>query len=151
MNEITLNNNVNELIGVDSNLFESDGLPSYYSIKGETVEEKKAIYNALNNPENAISDQINGKIKIKDLLVEMVKLQKTDDKNNPIEGEYDIVPRIVIIDDFGVSHHCVSMGVYNSIKKIIQLFGQPTYDEPIEVEIKQVKVKNGSMLTLNLV
>ena len=43
-----------------------------------------------------------------------------------------------------------NMGIFNAVKKAIQIFGEPTWEEPIEFTVKQVSVKNGSMLTLDV-
>ena len=59
-------------------------------------------------------------------------------------------PRIVLIDDKGESYQCVSNGVWGSLKKMFAVYGAPTYEEPINVVVKQVKVKRGTMLTLEV-
>ena len=86
---------------------------------------KKLIYNASNNPTHKIDDFINKQIALKDLFV-------------------------VLIDDKGESYQCVSNGVWGSLKKMFAVYGAPTYEEPINVVVKQVKVKRGTMLTLEV-
>ena len=62
----------------------------------------------------------------------------------------NVDPRIVLIDDKGESYQCVSNGVWGSLKKMFAVYGAPTYEEPINVVVKQVKVKRGTMLTLEV-
>ena len=105
---------------------------TYCSIKGGDRKTKAQLYNASNN------------IKVKDVLVEAIELV------NEETGEMERAPRVVLIDDKGKAYQAVSMGIFNAVKKAIQIFGEPTWDEPIEFTVKQVTVKNGSMLTLDV-
>lgn len=107
------------------------------------AEAKKLIYNASNNPDHKIDDYINKTIALKDVFVEIIEIADED-------GTIEQAPRIVLIDDAGESYQCVSNGVWGSLKKLITVFGEPTYAEPINVTVKQVKVKRGTMLTLEV-
>lgn len=104
---------------------------------------KKLIYNASNNPTHKIDDFINKQIALKDLFVEIIEIADED-------GTVEQAPRIVLIDDKGESYQCVSNGVWGSLKKMFAVYGAPTYEEPINVVVKQVKVKRGTMLTLEV-
>lgn len=117
----------------------------FCSMKAETQEDKTKLYNAMNNPDKRLGDCINMQIKAKDLYVEVVNC------TNEETGEVTACPRIVIIDDKGVSYQCVSIGIYSAIKKIIQVFGAPTWHSPVKLEVKQITKGNRKMLTLNVV
>lgn len=117
----------------------------YCSMKAETAEEKTRMYNAMNNPDKRLGDCINMQIKAKDLYVEVVNC------TNEETGEVTACPRIVIIDEKGVSYQCVSIGIYSAIKKIIQVFGAPTWVTPVKLEVKQITKGSRKMLTLNVV
>lgn len=117
---------------------------SFTSLKAETDKEKADLFNAMNNPEKRVADCINMTIKAKDLYIEIVNV--TDEET----GEVTACPRIVIIDDKGVSYQCVSVGIYSALKKIIQIFGEPTWEKPIPLEVKQVTKGKRQMLTLNI-
>ena len=71
-------------------------------------------------------------------------------KRQDEDGTVEQAPRIVLIDDKGESYQCVSNGVWGSLKKMFAVYGAPTYEEPINVVVKQVKVKRGTMLTLEV-
>ena len=114
------------------------------SIKGDSPEAKKLVYNASNNPKHKIDDYINKEIALQDIFVEIIELA------NEKTGELEQAPRIVLIDDQGESYQCVSNGIFGSLKKLITVFGEPTWVEPIHVIVKQVKVKRGTMLTLEV-
>lgn len=117
---------------------------SFSSLSAETDEEKAHLFNAINNPEKRLADCINMKIKAKDLYIEVVNC------TNEETGEITACPRIVIIDDKGVAYQAVSLGIYSALKKVIQIFGAPTWEKPITLEVKQVTKGTRKMLTLNI-
>lgn len=118
---------------------------AFCSMKATTDEEKAKLYNVTNNTENRLGDNINKVINVKDLYVEIVNC------TNEETGEVTACPRIVLIDDKGVGYQCVSIGIYSAIKKVIQIFGAPTWQKPIKMEVKQITKGQRKMLTLNVV
>lgn len=128
----------------------------FCSVQGGDRKTKALIYNAANNPEHKVADFINKTIMVKDILVEMIELPKTNGKDEEILDEngqpiLEVAPRIVLIDADGKAYQAVSAGMLSAIKRAIQIFGAPTWDEPLPMLIKQVSVKNGSMLTCDVV
>ncbi|UWI18494.1 MAG: Single-stranded DNA-binding protein [Bacteriophage sp.] len=117
---------------------------AFCSIKEDSLEAKKLVYNASNNPTHKIDDYINKEIALKDVFVEIIELA------NENTGELEQAPRIVLIDDKGESYQCVSNGIFGSLKKLMAIFGEPTWEDSIHVVVKQVKVKRGTMLTLEV-
>lgn len=117
----------------------------FCSMKAETDEEKASMFNAMNNPDKRIADCINEQIKAKDLYIEVVNC------TNEETGEVTACPRIVIIDDKGVSYQAVSLGIYSALKKVIQVFGTPTWEKPVTLKVIQVTKGTRKMLTLNVV
>lgn len=118
---------------------------SYASMSATTPEEKAKLFNAMNNPDKRLGDCINMKIRMKDLFVEIVNCTNTE------TGEITACPRIVVIDDKGIGYQCVSVGIYSALKKLIQVYGAPTWETPVTVEVKQVTKGDRKMLTLNVV
>lgn len=117
---------------------------SFSSLSATTDEEKANLFNAINNPDNRLADAINMVIMAKDLFIEIVNC------TNEETGEVTACPRIVIVDEKGVSYQCVSVGVYSALKKVIQIFGAPTWENPIPLEVKQITKGQRKMLTLNI-
>ena len=117
---------------------------SFSSLSATTDEEKAKLFNAINNPEKRLADCINMTIKAKDLYIEVVNC------TNEETGEITACPRIVIIDEKGVSYQAVSLGIYSALKKVIQIFGTPTWNTPISLEVKQITKGTRKMLTLNI-
>lgn len=150
------NNNAMQVYGNHSmNRFNDEGFNvsvdmtsaqlSFCSMTANTHDEKAKMFNAMNNPDKRIADCINMKIRAKDLYIEVVNC------TNEETGEVTACPRIVIIDDKGISYQAVSIGIYSALKKAIQVFGPPTWVEPVTLEVKQVTKGNKKMLTLNVV
>lgn len=113
-----------------------DNGASYFSGSVETPEERKRLVNAMNNPDKRLADMVNTPINATDIYVEMVELV------NKETGELNNCPRIVIIDDKGKSYGCVSYGVLGSLKKIMSVYGPPTWSEPVAV--KPVFISKGN-------
>lgn len=152
-NEIITATPTTETAPAPVNMFADDGFnivmdlttakTSFCSMVAEKDEDKAKLYNAMNNPDNRLSDWINKTINAKDLYIEVVNCTNTE------TGEVTACPRIVLIDDKGVSYQCVSIGVYSAIKKLIQAFGVPTWHKPIKLEVKQITKGERKMLTLD--
>lgn len=140
---------------VANNRFEDEGFSlsvdmttaqtSFCSMMADSAQDKAKLFNAMNNPDERLSDCINKRIKAKDLYVEIVNC------TNEETGEVTACPRIVIIDDQGKSYQAVSIGIYSALKKVIQVYGSPTWDTPVTLEVKQITKGNRKMLTLNVV
>ena len=131
-------------MGFDISVDMTSAQLAFSSLQATNDEEKAKLFNAINNPEKRLADCINMTIKAKDLFVEVVNC------TNEETGEVTACPRIVIIDDKGVAYQAVSLGIYSALKKVIQIFGAPTWDKPIALEVKQVTKGTRKMLTLNI-
>ena len=117
---------------------------TFCSLPANTPEEKARVFKVMNAPEKKIADCINLQINATDLFCEVVQCV------SETTGEIENLPRIVIIDDKGVSYQCVSKGIFGSIKKLIAVYGQPTWNTPIPLIVKQVPTKKGSALTFDI-
>lgn len=120
----------------------------YCSFEPTTIEEKKMLFNAVNSTPEYLKDHVNEVIVINHIYAEQVNIV---DENS---GENIMIPRIVIIDNNGIGYGCASFGIFNSIKKLIGIMGAPTPNNPYNVKIKQVNIRNKanySSLTFELV
>lgn len=117
---------------------------SYTSLGNTTNEEKQILYKAMSNPDKRLGDCINQVIYAKDLFMEMV------DMTNSETGEVTSCPRIVIVDADNVSYQSVSFGIYNALKRVISVFGTPTWEEAIPLKVIQVTRGEKKMLSLDV-
>ena len=120
---------------------------SYCSMKATTAAEKADLYNAMNAPAKRLKECINEVIEIKDVFVEVVHCTNTE------TGERVLVPRTVLIDSNGTGYQAVSSGIFNALRKLFAVFGEPhTWTEPIKVKIKQIsKSATNNILTFEIV
>lgn len=103
------------------------------------------IFGALNNPEFRLANFINKRIKVENVLVEIRDLL------NEETGEVETAPRVVLIDEDGKAYQAVSKGIFNAVKNAYTIFGQAPWTPALEIEVKQVAVGRGSMLTFDVV
>lgn len=106
-----------------------------------------AFYNATSNPVNKLKEHVNEVLPLVHVSVECVEVS-TD---TVPEGK-TIAPRIVLITEDGQSYACVSVGVYQSLKRMFTLLGAPdTWTEPVNIKPVLISTKKGQVLSLNLV
>lgn len=121
--------------------------PAYTSLDVTSTAGRKKLYNITNRPDHNISDFINKPISITDIYVDV------NARPNRETGEIEDKPRTVLIDTNGESYIAgVSVGVFNSVREILRIFGEPsTWDEPLTVMPVTVRTPKGNMLALELV
>lgn len=118
---------------------------TYCSLDASDLKAKQTLYNATNSTQERIGDHINEVITVKHIYVEAVQCTDTE------TGELKWCPRIVLINEKGIGYQAVSTGVYTSIKKLIQIFGEPqTWEAPIKLKVKQLTRGEFKILTLEI-
>ena len=139
------NVNVNENKG-ELTLF-SGIKQNVYCIKvAETEKEKKELFNALEICDALLNDCVGQEIKIKDIYVE--EKQVMDDETGEIKTKY----RTILFDENGQTYATGSYGIYNILKKIVQIYGLPeSWEKPLLVKVAKRPIGNGKQsLTLTL-
>lgn len=130
----------------ESNLMTVNKALSYCSFDTSSPAGKARLYNAMSNPDERISAHINEEIVVVDVYAEMIDITNED------TGEVTSCPRVILIDPNDTSFVAVSTGIYGDVKRLLQIFGEPsTWEKPIHLKVKQVQIKKGSMLKLQLV
>lgn len=121
----------------------TSGSAGYCSLQAADDQARVTLYNACSSPKS-VADMINKQIKLLHIFVEVI--QVTSEQS----GEIVNVPRVILIDDHGIGYQAVSIGMYNSVKRLIATFGDPaSWKKPHTVEIQNVSLKNGQH-TFNL-
>lgn len=118
---------------------------SFCSFAPTSKEGQAILFKAMNNPKGRVSDMINKQISIKDVYCEIVPVSSEQ------TGETSMQPRTVLIDTKGDSYQCVSTGIFSAVKKLIRVYGMPTWEEGLTVEVKQITRKERQLLTLDVV
>ncbi len=134
-NELMLNNN---------------DLKIYSSVKATTVEERKAVYNALEKCDVLLNNIVGTEINVKDFYIE--ERQKEETNEDTGEVKQVIKYRTIIFDTEGKTYATGSYGVYNALRRICLVYGEPTWDDGVLVKVDKKPIGNGkSQLTLVLV
>ena len=108
------------------------------------------IFNAMNNPNERVSNHINETIKVQDYLIEMTQIEDTDSYGNGL-GSYSVVPRVVLVAPDGTSYQAVSYDIANAVRNVVIVCGDAPWNPAVQLKIKQVPTKRGSMLTVDMV
>ena len=108
------------------------------------------VFNAMNNPTDRVANHINETIEVQDYLIEMTQIEDTDSYGNGL-GSYSVVPRVVLVAPDGTSYQAVSYGIANAIRNVVIVCGDAPWSPAVQLKIKQVPTKRGSMLTVDMV
>jgi hypothetical protein len=127
-------------------LFTDTKRPFYCSVKAETLDDKKKLFNALENCDALLNNCVGEELTMKDIYIE----QYLDKKDEDDEGRLKY--RTIIFADGGKTYVSTSYGIYNILKKIFGIYGEPSnWGDGIKVKVSKRPVGNGKeMLTLIL-
>ena len=139
------NLNVNESKG-ELTLFSGIKQNVYCSKLAETETEKKELFNALESCDALLNDCVGQEINIKDIYVE--EKQVIDETTGELKVKY----RTILFDKSGQTYATGSYGIYNILKKIVQIYGLPeSWEKPLVVKVAKRPIGNGKQsLTLTL-
>lgn len=101
----------------------------YCSIDTKTLEGQIMAASAITAPDYNIGDHVGATIRIKDVYAQRTEF--VDDET----GEITPGIRTVLIDVYGKSYQTASMGIFNSLKQMFAIFGQPTWTPGVLVQV----------------
>lgn len=131
-----MNQEINVLTGNDPQ--------PYVSFAVKTQDDAIRLYNAMNSPEMRLGQMINKTISMVDAVLVPCML------TNAETGEAQQGVRSIIIDDKGHTYSATSTGIMTSLRNLNAVFKTLHFDPPLKVTVKQVSVKKGNTLTLEL-
>lgn len=115
----------------------------FVSFRAEDMKSKVRLFNAMNQPKYKVSDMINKKIKLKDVILMNVTMEGEG-------GEQDTGIRSVLIDADGNAYNATSNGIFSSLTNLYMIFGTLHFEDPLEILISQIPTKRGSTLSITL-
>lgn len=117
------------------------------SLTLNTPEEKKKMFNALQNPTGTLKSLINTEFALKDVIA------LEDEYKDNETGELRPVTRWVLFNDKGESYITSATGINNAMKFLFLTYGTPeTWKDPITIKIIQKTLSNnGNLLTFEVV
>lgn len=137
----------NEELKGELTLFDGNKQKVYCSKKVESEKEKKDLFNALESCDALLNDCIGTTIEIQDIYVEEKPV--IDEETGEVREKF----RTILFDKSGQTYATGSYGIYNVLKKIVQIYGLPeTWEKPLKVKVAKRPIGNGKQsLTLTLV
>lgn len=153
MEQVNNTNNTDvEVIESDNALVAAFSNPTgnalYSSRKIESMADKAALYNAINNPDVQISDHVNQVIVMQDVIIQQVQISRRDASGHET-GEVVTAPRVTIVDVEGHTYSCVSVGIYNALCNLKSIFGAPSWPDGLPVVVRQINRGSNRILTLD--
>lgn len=135
-NEIAIQHNAGTVSLVDG----------YSSIKGDDVDTRKRVFNAVSAAE-PIKNHLNKALTIVDVIVQPAESE------NQQTGEVDQYLRTTLIDDKGNAYSAGSVGISMALKNILDIMGEPgSAAWPLKVKaVSKAGRKGFDYLTLELV
>ena len=126
-------------------LFNENVAKTFCSKKVDNNEERKELFNALETCDALLNDCVGQEINIKDVYCE-----EHEEVND--EGVKVVKYRTILFDVNGQTYATGSYGIFNIIRKLMAIYGMPTWEEGIKVKVAKRPLGNGkSTLTLTLV
>lgn len=124
----------------------TDSAEFYSSLSLTSRADKLKVLNAVNNS-TPLVDMVGKNVLIKDVVMQSVQIVKDADT-----GEVDSAIRTVLIDAEGNAYHATSKGLVQSLRQVFKMFGEPTWDEPLEANVREQRGRNGfRFITLDFV
>ena len=138
------------LISQDDSIFKSSGKEMFCTMNLEEKENMVALYNSLQECDVKIADVKGQEIEVVDVFVEKKEVPQRDEKTDEIifdeeTGEVKTKTRFrtVLFGSDGKTYVSAAYGVYNSLRQILPIFGNPSKDNPITVKVGTRKLRSG--------
>lgn len=148
-NEETRKTEERGLITSNESIFQSKNKEMFCTMDLEEKENMVKLYNSLQECDVKINDLKGSEIEVVDLFVEKKEVAERDEKTDEIiydeNGEVKTKTRFrtILFDKDGKTYVSAAYGVYNSLRQIIPIFGNPTKENPIVVKVGTRKLRSG--------
>lgn len=120
---------------------------TYCSIICKNNEERKNLFNALEQADVLLNDVVGTEFELKDVYIQRYE------KINVETGEVEPKVRIILFDSEGKSYACGSFGIFNILRRVFEVFGTPDqWEHPLKVRVIKKDIHdNKKMLSLELI
>ena len=109
----------------------------YSSFDVESKENKAKLFNATENADALVNDCINQELVLKDVYMERIPF--VDEET----GEQKVKYRTILFDDAGQSYATGAYGIYNTVAKILSIYGiDYLHEEGLKVVIAKGTTKD---------
>ncbi len=144
-----IENNERALITQDESIFKSENKEMFCTMNLEEKENTIKLYNSLQECDVKINDIKGSEIEIIDVFVEKKEVPEREEKTGNVvtDSEGNIVTktkfRTILFGSDGKTYVSAAYGVYNSLRQILPIFGNPSKKNPITVKVGTKKLRSG--------
>lgn len=138
------------LITQDDSIFGSANKEMFCTMDLEEHENMVALYNSLQECDVKLNDIKGETIEVSDVFVEKKEVAERDEKTGEVirDEETDEVVtktrfRTILFGTDGKTYVSAAYGVYNSLRQIIPIFGNPSKKNPFKLKVGTRKLKSG--------
>lgn len=123
----------------------------YTTVDLNTEEARVDLFNATESADVLLNDIVGQTITVNNIYVEKNPIKEVDDETGEVTFN-GVKYRTILFDVDGQTYATGSYGVYNSVRKMIDLLGINIINKGIKVEVIKVPTKDGkNKLSLKLV
>lgn len=149
---MTNENEVKErgLITQDDSIFQSNKKEMFCTMDLEDKANMVTLYNSLQECDVKLNDIKGSTIEVVDLFVEKKEVAERDEKTDEVimdeeTGEVKTKTRFrtILFGSDGKTYVSAAYGVYNSLRQIVPIFGNPSKENPIKVKVGTRKLRSG--------
>lgn len=140
----------NSLITQDESIFKSTNRETFCTMDLDNEDNKISLYNSLQGCDVRLNDIKGTVISVVEVFIEKKEVAERDEKTDEIiydeetgEVKTKIKYRTILFDDEGKTYVSSAYGIYNSLRQIISIFGNPSKDNIIKVKVGTKKLNNG--------
>ena len=141
--------NERALITQDESIFKSENKEMFCTMNLEEKENTIKLYNSLQECDVKINDIKGSEIEIIDVFVEKKEVPEREEKTGNVvtDSEGNIITktkfRTILFGSDGKTYVSAAYGVYNSLRQILPIFGNPSKKNPITVKVGTKKLRSG--------
>ena len=140
----------NSLITQDESIFKSTNRETFCTMNLDDEDNKLSLYNSLQGCDVRLNDIKGTVLSVVEVFIEKKEVAERDEKTDEIiydeetgEVKTKIKYRTILFDDEGKTYVSSAYGIYNSLRQIISIFGNPSKDNIIKVKVGTKKLNNG--------
>lgn len=123
----------------------------YTTVDLGTEEARVDLFNATESADVLLNDIVGQTLTINNIYIEKNPVKEIDDETGEVTFN-GVKYRTILFDTDGRTYATGSYGVYNSVRKMIDLLGVNIINKGIKVEVIKVPTKDGKQkLSLKLV
>lgn len=148
--ELTVVNNEGGIITSDQTIFASSNSKKYCTMDLTEKENKVALYNSLQQCDVLLNDIKGQTIEMENVFIEQKEVPERDEKTNEVlfdekTGEVKTKThfRTILFATDGQTYVSSAYGIYNSLKQIIPVFGNPSKENVIKVKVGEKTTRSG--------